>query len=315
MLKKHSIEQCYVRIEINPQFTKMQKDGRRCSKRIQSMKNVAGSSIAVGISQSRYSTKRSNSPLSTVSLAGTRKIPPKRRASVELSIPNRDKMPKKSILVKDSIRLRQRSKSVSFEPSILCELFEADDAQKPSISKKSAGTSKPAYQQPQIAHQSSIAQHSLYASVSPQTTPIDLTNKARSNSDISTVDIRSYERRIAGLIDSNNAKTGRIKSLQDERSSLLEQIEKLHHINRRSAETVDTIRMSDQNAPPVEDDVVNGLRSEIDRLTAENVVLKKRIERLNNANFCISGEHNSLRGVIQPYSNKVLPKRNYNLNN
>lgn len=267
-LKKFNIKSCVVRMTNDPT--------------IQQMRATDG----------QNNVRRSSHPKKNVELfqAGVpAKIQPNgRRASVSAApYPNQQKQPNKSILVKVGT-LRGRSKSVSFDTS-------------PQQTVQSNQASRSQQVQHRPPPPSPRTSSTALSQASPQPSPQAST--PASPPVISSAEIRSYEMRIAGLIESNQAKIGRIQILQTELDSLVKQIE-----------TVDAFVADDGNVQQIQESS-NALRLENERLNLKVVELKARIERLNHAYFCLSAKHDDLKKRAESYASAVQQEHNYSLNN
>lgn len=278
-LKKFNIKSCVVRMTNDPT--------------IQQMRATDG----------QNNVRRSSRPKKNVELfqAG---VPAKiqrngRRASVSAApYPNQQKQPNKSILVKVGT-LRGRSKSVLF-----------DTAPQQTVQSIQASRSQQVQHRPPPP--SPRTSSTALSQASPQPSPQAST--PASPPVISSAEIRSYEMRIAGLIESNQAKIGRIQILQTELDSLVKQIETMHRINRNLTETVDAFVADDGNVQQIQESS-NALRLENERLNLKVVELKARIERLNHAYFCLSAKHDDLKKRAESYASAVQQEHNYSLNN
>lgn len=330
VLKKNNIKHCYVRLIRNREIEKLAKDyaatesnGRRSSQRLKEK-----------LTQPKFDVATSSKPIRRARANSVFKQRSKNNSRAEF-YPNQNLTPVKTILVKNSKPnvKRMRSKSVTFDVSPFRSTQNfVDDGQRPSTSNQSTAdtlvsqhaapsAASPAQESDQSVQRMRSKSVDQRPSTSEQSTAHTMVSQivaplaAFSAPVLSTGDARSFEMRIAGLIDSNNTKINRIELLQAERDSLLNQIAVMNKLNKSMASTIDGFRKDENNqGNAASNESMHELRSENDRLKLEISDLKQRIERLNNAYFGLSGQHDDLKKKIQSYSLKVLGEHNYNLN-
>lgn len=118
----------------------------------------------------------------------------------------------------------------------------------------------------------------------------------------------AYENRIENLVESNSAKINRIKELMDERSTLYQQIETLHRINKSLTETVDAFIVDSNQSS-------NGSEAAARITTLENEleVLRARVDRLNRENFDLRTVNDRLKTSLATHTTKILAEHNYNM--
>lgn len=213
----------------------------------------------------------------------------------------------KSILVKVAAK-RTRSKSVFHD---LPSRAKQQTQQQNGI----ASTSQQAIvSAPAISQQQQQQQQKQAAKPSQQTVTVaPAASLQQQGADIqgvlSSAEIRSFENRISNLVSSNDAKIGRIQVLQAEVAALNRDLETAHRLNRALTETIDAYRENDENTAP------NATVNQLEKVTAENLVLKDRILRLNRALYQQRAQIDSLKKAAATYSHDVvLQEHNYNIN-
>lgn len=92
--------------------------------------------------------------------------------------------------------------------------------------------------------------------------------------------------------------------LQIERQHLTNSLETAHRLNKTLTAALD---VNDENKPPINNETINQMRTEI-------LALKNRVGVMNKLLYDEREQHNILKMAVASYADQVLVEHNYNLN-